>query len=881
MRRWLSRLAELFFRRSREERLSSEIQHHLDLLAQELQQAGMPEAEARLAARKQFGGVDRIRISHREQRGVAILETLLQDVRFAWRVLMRDRGFALTAIIVLGVGLGVNNMFFTLAYAHLFRGVPVEGVERVLFVSTFDDRVNDRAVSLPEYDDLRAAQSSFSSLGAFVNGTVAISDEGHAPDRFNAAYVSADAFAVVGVSPSMGRLPSPDDDRPGGAPVALLGTDAWRLRYANDPHILGRTIRVNGSPATVIGIIRERSGFPSTASVWLPLGQWPEWKPDRSVRSLRLVGRLKNGVSEESARHEVETIFGRFETAHPETNRNLRARVVPLNQQLLGTLGGWMQFIFAGIIVILVACANVANLMIARALHRAPEMAIRTSLGASRARLIVQLLTEAAVIAGGGAIVGAFVSIGGVRAVQSGIPEGILPYWFDYSMDRTIFLALAGLSLATIVVFGLLPAMHASRTDVNRTLKDGGRSATTAPAMRAWTGAFLTVQLALAMILVAQVAVATYVANRDIPTDAKVNTTDVLTATITLPAEVYPTADRRMEFFARLGDQLRARPEIVADSRATVLPGDGGFLRRVQVRGQESPAGTTAPTALTIDVAPRYFESLALGLVRGRDFTTIDGTPGREVAIVNERFTQVFFGGVDPVGTEIAVIVPNAPVSAPPQWLRVVGIAPTIRQQGNGGADQQAAVVYRPLAASAPATSTLMVRHRVDPETAAAVLRAATLAVDANVPLSRVRTLERAVRDAQWNRHISAVLAETVSFFSVLLTIVGLYAVTAQRVTLKTREIGLRMALGARPLQVAKVVIAGLRVPLVLGLLLGTAGAMAWDGVYASGIAGVYTSAPPTLLKIAALITVCVMVSCFIPVRRATATNPMSALRHD
>ena len=881
MRTLLSRLAELLFRRSREERLDAEIDHHIDLLVDDLRRRGMPDPEARLAARKQFGGVDSVRMRHRDRRGLPLIDTLTQDVRFAWRVLIRDRGFALTAIVVLGVGLGVNNMFFTLAYAHLFRGVAVEDVHRVLFISTFDDRVNGRPVSLPEYDELRAAQSSFSGLGAFVNSIVSISDDGRAPDRFDAAYVSAAAFAILGVSPSMGRLPLPDDDRPGGAPVVLLGSDAWRLRYANDPHILGRTIRVNGAPATVIGIIRERSGFPSTASVWMPLGQWPEWKPDRSVRSLRLVGRLKDGVSEESARSEIETIFGRFETAYPESNRNLRARIVPLNQQLLGTIDGWMQFIFAGIIVILVACANVANLMIARALHRTPEMAIRTSLGASRARLIVQLLTEAAVIAFGGAIVGAFVSIIGVRAVQAGIPEGILPYWFDYTMDRTIFLALAGLSIATIIVFGLLPAIHASRTDVNRTLKDGGRSATTAPAMRAWTGAFLTVQLALAMILLAQVAVATYLANRDIPTDANVNTTDVLTATITLPAETYPTADRRLEFFARLEDELRARPEIVADSRVTVLPGEGGLSRRVQVRGQESPAGATAPTALTIDVAPRYFESLALGLVRGRDFTTMDGTPGREVAIVNERFAQVFFGGVDPVGTEIAVTVPNAPVSAPPQWLRVVGIAPTIRQQGNGGAEQQAAVVYRPLAASAPPTSTLMVRHRVDPETAARVVRAAALAVDANVPLYRVRTLERAVRDAQWNRHISAVLAETVSFFSVLLAIVGLYAVTAQRVTLKTREIGLRMALGARSVQVATVILSGLRGPLLLGLLIGTAGSMAWDGVYSTGLAGVYTSAPRTLLKIALFIAVLVVVACCIPLRRATATNPMTALRHD
>lgn len=877
MRAWLTRVTEVLFRRSREERLSSEIEQHLALLIDELKRNGLSDADARLAARRQFGNVDAVRIAHREQRGVPIVETLIQDVRFAIRVLARDRGFALTAIVVLGVGLGVNNLFFTLVYAHKFRGVAVADVERVLFISTFDDRVNDRALSVPEFDDLRSAQTSFSALGAYAGSTVAVSDADHAPDRFDAAYVSADAFRLLGISPLMGRLPPAGDDRPGGAPVALLGSDAWRLRYANDPQILGRTIIVNGSPVTVIGIIRERSGFPSTASVWMPLGQLPQWKPDRSVRSLRVIGRLRDGVGAAAARSEVEAIFGQFETAYPDTNRNLRVRIVPLNERLFGTLEGWWQFIFAGIIVILIACANVANLMIARALHRAPEIAIRTSLGASRARLVVQLLVEATVIAAGGAAVGAVVSVVAVRAVQTGIPEGIMPYWFHYTMDRAVFGALVALAMATVLVFGLLPAIHASRTDVNRTLKDGGRNATSAPPLRMWTGAFLTVQLALAMILVAQVFVASYIADPSLPTDANIKTTEVLTAAFTLPPTSYPTAERRQEFFARLEERLRGRAEMVVASRATLLPGDDAPPRRLQIRGKDLPQGANAPAVLAIDIAPRYFETLALGVLRGRDFTETDATSGSAVAIVNERFAQLYLGDVDSLTAEIALASANGPASAPPQWLSVVGVAPTIRQ--GGGFDTPA--VYLPIAPSAPATSALMVRHRVDPETATGVLRAEAQAIDPNVPLYRVRTLERAVREAQWYRHTSVVLADTVSSMSMLLAIVGLYAVTAQRVTLKTREIGLRMALGARTYQIAGLVVAGLRVPLILGLLLATAGSMGWDGAYSSGVAGVYTSAPSTLLKVAAVIVLFVIVSCAIPVRRATKTNPMTALRQE
>jgi predicted permease len=796
-------------------------------------------------------------------------------------VLTRDRGFALTAMLILGVGLGVNNLFFTLFYAHKVRGLPVRDADRVLFVSSFDDRANDRLLSIPEYEELARTQTSFTAMAAYVTGAVTVRDEDRAPERFDAAYVTASAFEVLGIAPSLGRALDAASDTPGAAPVVLLGADAWRSRYAADPHILGRTVLVGGVPATVLGIIRERSGFPSTASVWLPLGQFPDWKPERSVRPLRVIGRLRDGVSEGAARAEIETIFGRFETAHPDTNRHVRARVVPLNERLLGSLEGWMQFVYAGIIVILVACANVANLMFARALHRAPEIAIRSSLGASRWRIARQLLVEAAVVAVGGVIVGLTVSIAGVRMVQAGIPAGVLPYWLDYTMDATVFMTLVAVALASVVVFGALPALHASRADVNRTLKDGGRSLTTSTAMRVWTDAFLTVQLALAMVLLAQLAVANYLAKQSIPTDEMIDTTAVMTAAVTLPSDTYPDASSRGAFFARLDARLRARPELSAHARTTVLPGEGGGTRRVQIRGQQPPAGIELPGVVTIEVTPEYFSTLGIGVSRGRTFTPMDGANGTAAAIVNERFAHALLAGADPLNVEIAVQSSNAPSSAAPEWLPIVGIAPVIRQQGTGGVDEQPPVVYLPLAESAPATSVLMVRHRIDPEAAAEILRAEAFSAAADVPLYRIRTLEQAVRDAQWTRHTSVVLADTVTFMSVLLAVVGLYAVAAQRVLLKTREIGVRLALGARSPQIALTTLAGLRAALVFGTLLGTAGAMAWDGAFSSGVAGVYLSAPPMLLKVAGLMVAIVLVSCAGPTWRATRTNPITALRHE
>ena len=297
MRTLISRLLDLVLRRRRDDRLSEEVQSHLDLLTDEHIAHGLSPDDARLAARRAFGGVDQTKMRYREQRGLPVIGTLLQDFRFAIRGLARDRGFALTAIVVLGVGIGINNMFFTLVYAHKFRGVAIEDVERVMFISTFDDRGTNRLVSLPEFNDLQASVTSFSGLAAYANGVATVGDEGRAPDRFNAAYVTANAFPRLGVSPSLGRLPFPDHDRPGGEPVVLLGSDAWRQRYDGDPQILGRSVLINGSPATVIGVVPERSGFPSAASVWLPLGQFPELKPDRSTRPLNVIGRMRDGVA--------------------------------------------------------------------------------------------------------------------------------------------------------------------------------------------------------------------------------------------------------------------------------------------------------------------------------------------------------------------------------------------------------------------------------------------------------------------------------------------------------------------------------------------------------------------------------------------------------
>jgi putative ABC transport system permease protein len=882
MRTLFSRLLELVSRGSREQRINDEIRAHLDLLTDEYVAGGLSRDDARLAARKQFGNVDSARMTHRDQRGFAWVETLAQDVRFAFRILTRERSFALTAIAVLGVGIGVNNMFFTVVYAFKYRGLPIAHAERILAIAASDDRVPQRPLTLNEFHELRDSITTLDALAAHTSAPVTIADDGRAPDRFDGAYVSAGAFEQLGIAPLIGTLPSVDHDRAGASPLVMLGADAWTSRYGGDRSILGRTIRLNGAPATVVAILPERSGFPNTADVWMPLGQWPGFQQSPATRALQVFGRLRDTAGEGGARAEIERVFARLESTSPETNRTIRARVMPINLRLLGPIDGWEPFIMAGIIVLLVASANAANLMIARSMHRSPEIAIRTSLGASRFRIVRQLLVEAAVLATCGAVIGAGFSIAGVAMFESAIPAGTLPYWFDLSMDARVVAALIGITVLTIAIFGLVPALQASRTDVNSTLKDGGRNARGQRRSGAWTAVFLTVELALAMIMLSQIAVVTLRTNADIPTDAASRTRAVMTATITLPAANFPTPERRNDFFRRLQERLEARQEVVAVSRATIMPGQGvAGLRRVEVEGRDSAEGRERPPSLGIEIAAGYLDALGVSTISGRALNEADGNTGADAALVNQRFVEVALAGVEPIGTRIGVAAPGAAPDATVQWRTIVGVVPNIRQQGAGGVDQQTPSVYLPIDASSPATSILMVRHSTDPERIARLLREEALAVDSNVPLYRLSTLEQAVRDAQWNQTVSAYLAVTVSILSVLLAVVGLYAVTAQRITLKTREIGLRMALGAASAQVIRLVLRDLRLPLLLGLVAGTLGAVAWDRAFSSGSRDLYASAPATVITVASLLLAIVIVSCFIPVRRAIRMNPVTALRHD
>jgi putative ABC transport system permease protein len=542
LRVFASRVLDLILRRRREERLSEEVQAHLDMLTDEGVAAGLSQADAHRAARRRFGVVDNVKADYREQRGLPLADGLWEDARFGVRLLRRNPTFAATAALVLALGIGVNNMLFTILYAHTLRGLPVPAAERVMYLTTVDERSRDGGISFVELEELRQATRSFTGVTAFTDAPIVVAGDGRAPDRVDASYASGNAFAVLGLRTLLGRGLEPADDQPGRPAVAVLGRGLWMSRYAGDSGVLGRIIRVGDTPATIVGVVPDRSGFPSTAAVWLPLTYAPGLNTQtRELRTLCAVGRLHDGIPVHSAAAEVDAFFSRLSAEHPDTNRNVRGRTVPINEQYFGrvTDPAWIAFITVGFLILLISAANVANLMLGRGVERTREMAIRTSLGATRGRVFRQLLMEGLVLAGLGGLAGAGVAVTGVRLFRSAMPENALPYWYDYSIDLRIVAALVGVTVLTVLIFALLPAIPASRPDVNQVLKAGGRGMAGSRTTRRWTTVFLASEFALAVVFLAQLSVPLRTPRPTLPSDAVVETTAVVTGVISLSEAAY------------------------------------------------------------------------------------------------------------------------------------------------------------------------------------------------------------------------------------------------------------------------------------------------------------------------------------------------------
>jgi predicted permease len=809
--------------------------------------------------------------------------SILQDIRFAARLLIKGRWMTVVAIAALALGIAANSAVFTFVNAIILRGVPFPDPEEVVALGTRDDRNRNMGVSYYDFLDWREAARSFSEVALMGQPPFNVSEQGTAPERYNGAYVSASTFRLIGEQALLGRGFIEEDDRDGARPVVVLGYSIWQSRYAGDRGVIGKTIKVNDLLATVVGVMRQGMQFPPNTDLWLPLGQATVNRgQSRQIRIYQVIARLKDGVTIPQARSDLATITTRLARDYPETNKGIEPTVVTLNDRVapdqirlvFWSLMGAVSF------VLLIACSNVANLLLARSAERAKEVGVRVSLGASRGRVIRQLLVESVMLSTIGGIVGIPLAYTGIRIFDSLTQNVGKPYWMEFSIDPSVLLFFFAICFVTGVVFGLAPALHVSKTSLNEVLKEGGRSGSTGIRARRWTNGLLVVQVALTLVLLAGAGFmmrSFFVLYR---LDLGFETPRVLTMQVNLNDRKYPTAKERNSFARQLTERLAGIGVLEAVTTASNFPLLGGAGLDLTIDGRSDP-NARRPVVTMVSVGAGYFETLKIPVLRGRSFTAADETPGRSGVIVNRRFAEMYFKGEDPIGRQIS-LKEDIPDGIDLRSQTIVGVTAIVRQR-DLQAPEPDPVVYVPYFAGPNMGRGVAVIVRTSGEMAAAVplIRQAVLALDADIPVFNVRTMDELLAQRRWQYRVFGGMFAVFAAIALLLAAVGLYAVMAYSVTQRRQEIGVRMVLGAQPKEVVWLFLRRAFVLVGVGLTIGIAGALGVGQLLQSLL--VQTSGRDlfVLISIALLMAIVAVTACVWPTRRATRLNPVAALRYE
>lgn len=800
------------------------------------------------------------------------------DLRDAARSLTRAPRFAAGAVLVLALGIGINVAVFTVADAALFRGFHGLGdQDRLVYLTTG----RDCCVSFQDVLDWRAATHSFDGIAAVADLRVAF-DDGAAAETATATEVTANTFALLGARPAFGRDFATDDDRPGATPVVILSDRFWRAKLLADPGVLGRVVRLNGLATTIVGVMPAGFVFPQNQGLWLPIGPRVTGQL-RSARGLWFaVGRLAAGVTPDAARAELESVGQHLAGMYPDTNTNITPWVQSFSAMFVGRDATAVYgALWIGVVVLLtLTCANIASLLLARSLDRTRDASIRLALGAGTGRVIRQQLSESLLLAVGGAVVGTAMA----RMLVLGYSRAAVPPtqpWsaqlLDYSIDGRLLLYVVGLTVLTGLAVGVVPALRLVTLDAMIALRDGGRGSVGSRSRRYASNALVAVQVMLAVLLLSGAGVLArsflVVQGRELGFDPS----HVLTTLTMLPSPRYPDAASRFQFLDRVVDGLGALPGIEAVAFSDSGVAQRGGRAAFDIDGTPTPDEPAMPQVRTMAVSPRYFEVLAAARVEGRDFDERDGTAARQVAIVSRRFAQSHWPAGGAIGGRVRL---KTGTTAGP-WLTVVGVAPDLRS-GDPAQAEIEPMLYVPLRQRPAAGAWVLARTAGPPDRLRAEVRRVLQALDPEVPLwLGPYTMAEWRAGSYWRRGVNSGLAVTFAVAALVIAAVGLFALLAQDVARRSKELAVRVALGATRANVAWLVVRAGLAPALIGLATGLVASLGTNRLLAAQLVDVPFWDPVTLLGTVAVLMAVAVIGCALPARRATRTDPLVALRLD
>ncbi len=810
---------------------------------------------------------------------------MLQDLRFAIRLLGKERWLSAVAVAALALGIGVNATVFTLVNAILIRGLPFEDSHNLSFLSWQPKHGEWAPLSFTELQEWRAQTKTFSGLAGWSYSNMNISDDRGLPEQARGMYVTANAFSVLRQQPLLGRDFGPQDETRGTDLAVILGYRVWRTRYGGDPNVVGTLTRVNGRPSVIVGVMPEGMQFPQNTDVWGVFVPTDE-QQRRTARMLDVFGRVRDGVSRREAAAEIGTIGSRLITQYPQDYEEITgARVATFNDRFNG---GGIEAVFMALMgavgfVLLIACANVANLQLARSVSRAREVAVRMAMGATRWRVVRQLLIESILLGILAGILGLALASVGVRVFDASVADTGKPYWVIFKIDYVVLAFLAAVCVLTGVLFGMAPALHVSKTNVTGVLKDGGRGTTGGRRMRWLTGTMVVVEVALTIVLLvgAGLMVRSFLNLHKL--ELGFSTKNVMAMQLQLSGDNFKTPESRRAFYDRLHPRLAALPGAEAVALATAVPPFMNARRTLHVEGRPAPKIDDTPGVVFVQVSPPFFDVVGVSILRGRRFSDADGAPGAESVIINERLAAQYFPNEDPLGRRLKFVVPPpargaAPAPAEP-WRTIVGIVPAIRHSSPQD-ERPVGAIYAPFRQEASRYASVMVRSSLPASTMMDALRREVYAADRDQPVYNMRTLDQMVTRAMWPYRVFGTLFAIFALLGLLLSMVGVYAVMAYSVTQRTAEIGVRMALGAPGPRVTWMVLRRGISQLAIGMTIGLGGAYFISSVLPRELLiRIEPTDPITFVSIGMLIAVVAIAACLVPARRAMRIDPIVALR--